>query len=686
MMKRLIVLLLILVTAPALAMAAPPAFVQYGSGSTGGTTGTSLTATSSSSTNMAAGHGIAIALGAFGTIPTVSSISTPASDVIAPLGCGNADGDLFLCVFYIDSAIGGDDAVSATLSTSVNATMVWGEYSGVSNYILDFSAPPSLILNQNPFVIGPNAIRSPNTTYIGFGWSQQGSTTTYSASGYTARGVATETGHGSSLGLLDSPGGPSCSYQTACTPTLSITGTSHSVDGAIFLAFRSINPPVGTLQWAFCSSGSSSVTSLACPLPAAMTVGHMLIVDIYAGNDEDNGGNAFNPVPSAGSDTFVAAPAVQRGAFGHVIFYVPAVGGGETSVTVNPYTGGSSQVIEIYAAEVTGVVGTSPVYNGTRSQVLSGSIGTLPTSPFSTPVNNYFLFSSIGDLNANPYTGTAGYNSVWTNTGAQYIRQTWEEVASSGGTQQNSPALSGTANQASAFLLAFAMSSPNLGTRVIQVANNGGSSGTTQTTPQTFAPVSIGNEVILYATWAGAASTPILTESLGNTFSVLCGGTSSDFYGLWIAPVTNAGIESVVVNPTSQTSAYIQEVAGIDHVDASTCAANSSASSIAAASVTTSNAGDYVEGFAGTSGACGPPALSDPAPPWVYRDGSSGHCANTNEVDQLPGVTGAYGVTWTTGSNSQLSSAMLALYPSVLVSYRVSKTGNVKTTGNAKIR
>jgi len=660
-------------------LAQSPAHVQDAVGSTTTAGGSSSQAEAIYGTNTTAGvgHSQLCVVSIWQTsngYPTFS-ISDTAGDSFAPRGFANngAPGTRSIEAWEVNTNAGGANTVTVAVTAGPTGALDLhcSEWSGTASYAFEFMGQVSLINNQNPFTVPTIYAQTLTTTVVLYGYSQQASTVTYSATGYAAGAVASETSHGSSLGMLYAAQAATGSFSPQ------ISGIGNGVDGVVGMALRSINPTFGPVEWGFVTSLGSSVSSLSCTLPATAPAGSLLHVKTWSGNYVDSiGGNAFTPqlTSNVGGQTFITIPNSIRNtsADGIVHFLHVNATGAENSFTVAAY-GGGTQRYDAFCDVIVGVSTSFPLWQSTVGPLTSGT--STPTTTVQVPAGTYWVLSSFGDFNLETGTPTSGFNPVWQsqNAGANYLDQEWGEAVTISTTTSfsNTITTGSNTNQSYADIALFGVAT-NLGPRVIQVNNNGGSSGSTNTVTQSQVPVTVGNTVLIAAAWPGTGVTPSVTENLGNAVTLLCGGTSSDYYGIWKIAIMTGGIETVNVNPINVTAALAFEVGYTGAIDASVCN-ETAGTSVNSGNITTTDPQDYILAIGtwanpATCGTGGGLTFSGSQPPYIYRIGSTSHCGAAFSFDQYPHATGTFNSAWTTSVTGTNGAGIFAFKPTQLPS------------------
>jgi len=674
---RLFLMMVLLV--PFNALAAIPAHVQdaVGSTTTSGGSSSQAQAIYGSNTTAGAGHSQVCVVAVVQTSNgfPVFSISDTAGDYFAPRGYGNngAPGTRSLEAWYVNTNVGGANTVTVQITSGPTGALNLhcSEWSGGSLYDFEFMGNITMINNQNPFVVPTVTTSSSNTAVILYGYSQQNATVSYSATGYTAGAIAVESSHGSSLGILYT------GQSTSGTFSPSMSSGGGGIDAVFGLSVRSIQPALGVVEYGYASI-SSVAASLTCQLPALPPAGSMLHVKTWSGSYDDTiSGNQYTPqlASNIGGETFVTVPNSIRNssADGIVHFLHLNAAGTENQFTISAYGGGGfTQKYDLMCEAVVGVSKTAPIWSSTVGP-LSNSSTTVPTGDIQVPAGNYLILSSLGDFIPNGYTASGGYNPVWVgqDIGTNYLLAEWSRVVSISSltTYSNTATTSGSSSQAYADIVAFGVAS-NIGPRVIQVNNNGGAVGSTNTVTQSQVPVTIGDIVLVSAAWPGTGVTPTITESLGNTPTLLCGGTVADYYGIWEIPITIGGIEQVTVDPINVTAALAFEVAYTGAIDRFACN-EAPGTSIGSGSIITRNPEDYVLAIGtwanpATCGTSGDLVFSGSNPPYIYRIGTTSHCGDSFSFDQYPHAIGTFSSDWTTGVTGTNAAGIFAFIPTLL--------------------
>ena len=670
---------------------AQPAPVNSASGSTGA--GTSVTLTFGA--GVTPGDSIAIGTGQSYSSgnPIITSATDSMGDFVQVWGCQHQLNNRGGCVLTVSNTAGGTcsptcPTVTINFSGSAAITAAAEEYSGAPAHAVEFVSPPTIVSSNPSLTVGPVYTQTSNTRLVAFGWSALGAATTFTASGFTFRAGASESTVGSALELLDAP---EAAINNTSGYSATINGITNNIQMGMLLALRSVEPSVGIVSVSY--SGSTSASSLVCPIETG-TNGDTLTVEISATFNTDNNPIQYMLTPSitgGSGDVIGALPLSSRGADGdHFLYQIKNISGGETAFNLS--SPGGAQGLDCLVTEAKGLANTHPYWGSTYFSANSGSPLTTSTLLTQSGLTHLLYSSAYDETVGSSYTANSGFVPRWINFQQNnapipnFIKEVWEQIVSGSGTYSNSiTASTGNFGSASDVFLLDLGTANNSAAHPVQAQQAGGSSGSTAAQAETSVPVTVGNTLLLYSTW-GAPSTPVITESLGNTAIRLCGSTS-DFYGLWKFPIATGGQDTVEVNPSQNTSMTLLEVTGIGNVSAN-CAENPSASTITPSAISPINANSYVVSFAGTASTCGSvPGLIYPVVNyWVDRIGSGGHCANTGMEDYFPGALGSYSLTWTTPSNTQISSAIASFLPVIgLTPLTFKGTGTLlKGTGTAK--
>jgi hypothetical protein len=602
--------------------------------------------------------------------------------VLQPAGCGFDGGARILCLYIVYSSIGGADTITVTDTGggSNRVGLAATEYIGAAAYPLDqwtyntmqyFS---SSITTNSATSVTSNDI----AVAVGFAGNNSGTNASYSASGFTLEASSVSSDTRASIGLLDK------TVATAGSANAVVNGTE--IDGVGFVLLRTVLPTMGNIQTYSCKTTSGA--SLACSLPQTATTTDAGIAYTFGSAADDVDYNYMLQISGLCSVPWKIAPFAYYGAppGGQIVWYCTALSAG-TTVTAAEYTPGhGNQQIDVEITEVRGIANSTPlVMMPTWSS--SNGITTVADSITITGAGNFYLYNVFGDQ-----YGSSTYSNSGTALIAHgiavgnYVKQLNDSVVTAGTYTQT--VTSTSAQEYSINIMVAFAANIQTGSQIVQISNGGGTAGSGETVRPMTIPVQTGNTLINISGWqSGASSFAGPTDSLGNTWTLICGGTAN-YYGVWKATVAAGGSDIITTNPSSvTTSTKLFEISGVTGVDASTCS-QLTGTSISPNQITTTNATDLLISFAQNSGACNPPNISlANSGNWTSVGGSGSHCAQGGEAVQFVTSAGTYGNAATSASSSTMNAGIFGLEGSAPASYVPPQiSGNVKISGNVQIQ
>ena len=575
-------------------------------------------------------------------------------------------------------------ACTATITTGNNVVMAMtlDEYQGVSHtfalenyvYVAGTSSPVNMTLpTSGTSDLIYSAVAAVTVNYSG---AAVGTLMTPSA-GYGQRLQTFFGGADPGIAVFDTTA--AAGSQTNNVTVTNMQGGTNV--GGTTIAFRSAIPNPGSVQWTACTVALTVSTTCVFTLPPA--AGDMVIATIYGTQDVDipvSGDECIPVLTDSNSDVFGVAPITFVGnpPGGTSVYYGLNVGGGSGSQTItsSAYSGtcnlSSGQDYDIILTEVHGLASTSPVKNATYGGISSTT--SVASGSLVLPTGTYYLYSTTGDVNTNTYTESSGFITYPLAFSPYFLRRFSDKVVTAG-TYSDTVSSSGSMSSGWVGLVAF---SPTAVTdaRVVQVANGGGAGSQQGTDRQITVPVQAGNRILAFAQLQVHGCTditgvPVISDDITNSYTLLKGGTTTDNYGLWVATNATTGTRTVSITCTSvsngMVSLNLKEIAGVSGSPIYNAAENSSSSSLADGGISTTVANSLVESFGGSStgSSCSgnPPFPASSASGYFVRNYSGSHCASTNGTEFLATSTGSQTNTYTTGSNTQLTAAIIAFAP-----------------------
>jgi len=603
------------------------------------------------------------------------------SFVLQPQGCGADGGARFFCIWLVYSSVGGADTITLTDpgGGSNRMGLVAAEYTGMAAYPLDQWTTNVMAYFSSSITTNSATSVTANDTAvaIGFAGNNSGTSSTYSASGYTLEASSVSGDTRASIGLLDA----TISSAGAVSPAISGT----HIDGVGLVLLRSSLPAMGNIQTVSCKTASA--VSLSCAFLQTASTSDGAVAYTYASQADDVDYNYMQQISGLCAGVWKTIPFAYLGVppGGQLVFYCPRLSAA-TTVTVAEYTPShGSQAFDIVLTEVAGIANATPVvmtptYSSSNSTSVTDSI-TISGS------GNFYLYNFFGDQYSSSTYSNSGTAMVAHGLGTgNYIKQINDLVVTSGTYTQ-------TINSTSAqeystdLLVAFAPTNQT-GLQIVQVSNAGGNIGTSQTVRPFNVPVTAGDSLVIIGGWQSGQTLSSPTSTLGDTWTNICGGGAGKYYGAWWVPSSVGGADVVTMNPNSvTTTSKMFEISGATSIDAQTCS-QLTGTSITPNQVTTGNASDLLISFAENSGACNPPGISlANSGNWISVGGSGSHCAQGSESVQFVTSTGTYGNAATSAGSSTMAAGIFGLEGSAPASYVPPQvSGNVKISGNVHIQ
>jgi hypothetical protein len=431
-------------------------------------------------------------------------------------------------------------------------------------------------------------------------------------------------------------------------------------------------PVLGQRVQIVSATSATNVASLSATI--TLTAGNMLVVQEYNGNltnasiqltISDTKGDVFQNVGGSGN--------VQ-------VFTSPNVAGGSTTVTV---AAGVSTTFDLVLTEVSGMAKYSNVtVMGGGWQQSSTTEGTF--NSVTLPAGTYYLYSSAGDLTSgSTYTATAGF-TAGTATG-QYIHKIFDQTVTIGSPTSYSITVTSSASINGAaistwcpFLIFSSVPLPATTPRVVQYMVGGSFLGIGTTLAYLPVPVTVGNYLLAYGNWFGAGAGTI-SDSQGNVWTLLGGGTSADSVGLWVTKTTASNLDTVTLTGGSSPAISVYEIGASSGLDVSNVAglANFIGTTITS-TATTTVANDLVLELGGTQSACNTMGFTQTADTgFAWSSFAPSHCANHGEYTGIGASVTAYSTTIANGSSGAMSAAVAAFKPGVAPIYGTQPVINV---------
>ena len=559
-------------------------------------------------------------------------------------------------------------------------SLVGAEYSGLAFYPLDQFPPINMQYNAGTLTTssGTSVTSNDVAVAIGFVGNDSGASSTYTATGYTARASAVTSNNRTSIGLLD---------KTIASPTAGVTATvtSGSLDGVGFIMLRSVLPSIGSVQQTFCTNSAS--VSISCSLGIGATGGDLGIVTVFAGSSSDVGDTYMPQISGLCAVPWKSAPTTLYGVppGGFLSFYCPNITASATTVTLTEYSAGTgNQTWDVMLSEVVGLANSSPITGATFN--FTDAV-TTNTNSLTIPAGTYYLYNVFGDAySPNTYTNTGTAVVSRLAVGGNYLKQLNDTVVSSG-TYTSTVTSSHVQSQSYNLFIAFSTTNQT-GANIAQVTNGGGFAGAAYTEKTFPLPVVAGHTLVAIGVWQSAQTSTGPTDTLGNTWVNICGGGAGHYYGAWEVASSAAGMDTVTLNPSSiTTSMKLFELSSITALDTSTCS-QLTGTSISPNQITTAQANELLISFAVNSGACNPPLISLANSGNLISVGGSGsHCAQGAEVAQFTTSIGTYGNPATSASSSTMAAGIFGFEGSAPAVYMPAQiSGNAKFSGNIKVQ
>jgi len=378
----------------------------------------------------------------------------------------------------------------------------------------------------------------------------------------------------------------------------------------------------------------------------------------------------------------VPNPYIQYQTGSGYTYYCPNSSGGAVTVTVSNPTNPTGMDLAI--TEVHGVAALNPLYSSTFGQTwITGSTTTQTTSNLILPTGTYYLYSTLGDRTQTyPYQyGQSSpfivHNNTYSSYSSQYIRQTADETVNAGTYSSTTTSSNGTGFLRSWVGLAAFSTVNFVGPQIVQSMVGGNACCGFILNKKFALPVQAGSHLLVFANWAGnlgcttTSTAPTLSDSLGNTWTKIKGGTATDWFGLYLSGASGAGADTLALSCQASGSQGLSmlELSGVTAVDVANSNQLSSATSNTDGGITTSHAYDYVVSFGEAASATCAGDAQFPAPPTgtvtSWRNFSNSACTQFETFDLLEPNSGtSLSNTYTTPSSWVATAAIVALTPS----------------------
>jgi len=396
-----------------------------------------------------------------------------------------------------------------------------------------------------------------------------------------------------------------------------------------------------------------------------LTAGNMAILDMWNSN---SGSTATPTITDNQGDVFVSSPYSIIGLPPGIslVYYCPNVHGGSTTISLGS-NGAGTLNWDMVATEVNGMANHSPIFFA--SYGFNQTSNSMASDSLTLPAGTYYIYSHAGDLTSgSTYTGTAGFTQR-AYTGNSYVRAVFDQTTTIGSptTFTNTITSTGTYGGSSTSMLLAFSTAPNITSRLLQIGGGGTLLG--QSTATAYMPSSVtnGNALLAFCNFNAQVAAGI-TDTIGNTWTLVDGGTSSDTFATYVTFLTSSGSDVVQCNAASSPSLQVLELAGVSAIDKHAAAGQGGTTntSVTTASVTTTSTNEILAFFAGSQTGCNTQGIGWVATNFTWVGEMGAHCSQSVSLQQFSASTGSFSVTANTSPSAGWIAASLVTFKPAL--------------------